>query len=210
MIDDVLLTSGNPAPAASRSRDPRRPRDIDQFLAFNRGVAQFDDRCRGSGMGCVSYDASAQPVSILQLHEGPGLGGDPAGAMGYTTVRHSFTSDTGGINLYATKPGSVTPTEMYMISTHLDGRGGGDAFNDDGSGVALVLEIARAVCTRRHDRTRPDLRDKEEVGLYGSKGYASSNTTPGGRRAQGTPDEPTWLGPDHARHDPLRSQERTA
>ncbi len=198
VIDDVLLTSGNPAPAASAAEILAGRVDIDQFLAFNRGVAQFDDRCRGSGMGCVSYDASANPSPSSNYMKALAWVETQLQAMGYTTVRHSFTSDTGGINLYATKPGSVTPTEMYMISTHLDGRGGGDAFNDDGSGVALVLEIAR-VLSAPDVTTDKSVRfifwDKEEVGLYGSKGYASSNTASGGRRAlQGTPDEPTWLG----------------
>ena len=32
---------------------------------------------------------------------------------------------------------------MYIIGAHMDGRGFGEAANDDGSGAALVMELAR-------------------------------------------------------------------
>ncbi len=85
-----------------------------------------------------------------------------------------------------------------MISGHLDGRSGGDGFDDDGSAVALLLEIAR-VLSAPDVTTDKSVRfifwDKEETGLVGSTAYASNTTSTGGRRAlQGTLDEPTWLG----------------
>ena len=49
--------------------------------------------------------------------------------------------------VYATKIGSTNPGEMYIVSAHMDGRGGGEAANDDGSGTALVMEIARALAS---------------------------------------------------------------
>jgi hypothetical protein len=198
VIDDVLVTSGNAAPVTSDAETLAGRVDIAQFLAYNQGIAQFDDRCRGSGMGCTSYDSSANPsltsnyMRALAWVEGQLQG------MGYTTVRHSFTSNTGGINLYATKLGTVTPTEMYMISGHLDARSGGDGFDDDGSAVALVLEVARVLAgsdVTTDKSVRFIFWDKEETGLNGSAAYASNNTGTGGRRAlQGTLDEPTWLG----------------
>ena len=47
--------------------------------------------------------------------------------------------------MYATLVGETNPGEMYIISAHMDGRGGGEAANDDGSGTALVMEIARVL-----------------------------------------------------------------
>ena len=45
--------------------------------------------------------------------------------------------------VYCTKIGTTHPGEMYIVSAHMDGRGFGEAANDDGSGTALVMELAR-------------------------------------------------------------------
>ncbi|OQB01452.1 MAG: Aminopeptidase S [Chloroflexi bacterium ADurb.Bin222] len=193
VLDDVLVTSGNPAPTATAAEVLADRADFDQFLNYNRGLAQFRDRCRFSGMGCSSTDYSTNYLNALSWVESQLQG------MGYTTVRHNFNyNGNTGTNLYATKLGTVTPTQMYMVTGHLDGRGGGNAFDDDGSGSALVMEVAR-VLSGADVTTEKSVRfifwDKEEGGLYGSYGYASNNTANGGRRAlQGTLDEPTWLG----------------
>ncbi len=42
--------------------------------------------------------------------------------------------------VYCTKVGTTRPDEMYIIGAHMDGRGFGEAANDDGSGTALVME----------------------------------------------------------------------
>src|SRR5947207_1885634 len=46
-------------------------------------------------------------------------------------------------DVFCTKIGSVHPDEMYIIGAHMDGIGWGEAANDDGSGTALVMELAR-------------------------------------------------------------------
>ena len=45
--------------------------------------------------------------------------------------------------IYCTKVGATHPEEMYIVSAHMDGIGWGEAANDDGSGTALVMELAR-------------------------------------------------------------------
>ena len=45
--------------------------------------------------------------------------------------------------VYCTKVGSTTPNEMYIVAGHMDGHGWGEAANDNGSGTALVMELAR-------------------------------------------------------------------
>jgi hypothetical protein len=45
--------------------------------------------------------------------------------------------------LYCTKIGATHPEEMYIVGAHMDGIGWGEAANDDGSGTALVMELAR-------------------------------------------------------------------
>jgi hypothetical protein len=187
VIDDVVVTSGNAAPATTPAETLASRVDINQYLNYIRGVAQFDDRCRGSGMSCSSTDYVTNYMNALAWVE------QQLQAMGYTTVRHNFNyNGNTGTNLWATKMGSVTPTQMYIVSAHLDGRGGGDAFDDDGSGVALALEIAR-VLSAADVTTDKSVRfafwDKEELGLYGANGYVQDR-----RSLQGTTNEPTWLG----------------
>ena len=45
--------------------------------------------------------------------------------------------------VYCTKVGTTHPDEMYIIGAHMDGHGWGEAANDNGSGTALVMELAR-------------------------------------------------------------------
>src|SRR5437762_9667555 len=45
--------------------------------------------------------------------------------------------------VYCTKVGTTNPDEMYIVGGHMDGIGWGEAANDDGSGAALVMELAR-------------------------------------------------------------------
>ena len=45
--------------------------------------------------------------------------------------------------VYCTKVGTTRPDEMYILGAHMDGHGFNEAVNDDGSGTALVMELAR-------------------------------------------------------------------
>src|SRR5947207_9079539 len=94
--------------------------------------------------------------------------------------------------VYCTKIGSVHPGEMYIVGGHMDGIGWGEAANDDGSGTALVMELARVFSSAdvRTDRSiRFILWNNEETGLNGSRAYVEQR-----RALQGTKDEPKWLG----------------
>src|SRR5213596_3189482 len=47
--------------------------------------------------------------------------------------------------VYCTKIGATRPDEMYIISAHMDGIGWGEAVDDNGSGTALIMELARVL-----------------------------------------------------------------
>ena len=94
--------------------------------------------------------------------------------------------------VYCTKIGAAHPDEMYIVGGHMDGIGWGEAANDDGSGTALVMELARVLSSPdvRTDRSiRFILWNNEESGLNGSRAYVEQR-----RALQGTKDEPKWLG----------------
>src|SRR5206468_10418782 len=76
--------------------------------------------------------------------------------------------------VYCTKIGTTHPGEMYIVGGHMDGIGWGEAANDDGSGTALVMELARVfsgpdVSTDRSIRFI--LWNNEETGLNGARAY---------------------------------------
>src|SRR5918995_5212466 len=77
-------------------------------------------------------------------------------------------------NVYCTKVGTTRPDEMYLIGAHMDGHGWGEAANDNGSGTALVMELARifSMPDVQTDRTiRFALWNNEETGLNGARAY---------------------------------------
>ncbi len=94
--------------------------------------------------------------------------------------------------IYCTKGGATHPEEMYIVGAHMDGIGWGEAANDDGSGTALVMELARVFSSAdvRTDRSiRFVLWNNEETGLNGSRAYVEQR-----RALQGSKQEPKWLG----------------
>ena len=76
--------------------------------------------------------------------------------------------------VYCTKVGTSRPDEMYIVSAHMDGRGYGEAANDDGSGTALVMELARIFSSPDVETERSIrfiLWNNEETGLNGARAY---------------------------------------
>ena len=102
--------------------------------------------------------------------------------------------------VYCTKVGTVHPEEMYIVSAHMDGHGWGEAANDDGSGTALVMELARVFSMPdvRTDRSiRFALWNNEETGLNGAGAYVEQRQALQGREdppGSGRYPEPRWLG----------------
>jgi hypothetical protein len=102
--------------------------------------------------------------------------------------------------VYCTKVGSSHPEEMYIVAAHMDGIGYGEAANDDGSGTALVMELARVFNSPdvSTDRTiRFALWNNEETGLNGARAYADQRKDLQGKEnppGSGKYPEPKWLG----------------
>ncbi|MDQ3264288.1 MAG: M28 family peptidase [Myxococcota bacterium] len=95
-------------------------------------------------------------------------------ALGYT-VTTQVTEDglLSTTNLIAEKTGTTRPDEIILIGAHFDAFYGGA--DDNSSGVAAVLELARLFSTRSFDRTVRFVGfDLEEMGLVGSTRYVGS------------------------------------
>jgi hypothetical protein len=97
------------------------------------------------------------------------------------------------------KVGTKYPNEMYIIGGHMDGIGWGQAVNDDASGSAIVMELARIfsmpdVQTERSIRFA--LWNNEETGLDGAKAYVEQRGPMQGKEnppGSGKYPEPKWL-----------------
>jgi hypothetical protein len=178
LIDDVLLmdaTAGAQAAVAALN--------FERFKENIRVLADFGDRTQGT-----ASNNNANNWLENQLR-----------AAGYTVERHPYAYlGQPRYSVYATKVGTFFPDQMFIISAHMDGRGGGGAADDDASGCSLVLESARALARLQ---TAVSVRfifwNNEETGLNGSTAYV--NERAGQQGAENPPGsglypEPRWVG----------------
>ncbi len=102
--------------------------------------------------------------------------------------------------VYCTKIGTTHPEEMYIVGAHMDGHGWGEAANDDGSGTALVMELARVLSApdvKSERSIRFILWNNEETGLNGAYAYVTQRAALQGKEVpagSGRYPEPKWLG----------------
>lgn len=165
--------------------------DFDSYKSLIRGLADFGDREQGT-------ERNARAVDWIEAQ---------LRSWGYETERLHYeyrprvdAEPEPREQVYATKVGSTVPGEMYILGAHMDGRGGGEAVNDDASGTALVMEIARVlassdVTTGRSVRFA--LWNNEETGLQGARAYVEQRAGLQGIQDpadSGRYPEPRWLG----------------
>ncbi len=165
--------------------------DFESYKGLVKGLTQFGDREQGT-----QRNADAINWIEAQLR-----------SWGYTTERlkYIYRSRTDSTpqpreEVFATKVGSTVPGEMYIVGGHMDGRGGGEAANDDGSGTALVMELARVLGSpdiRTTRSVRFALWNNEETGLNGARAYLQQRAPLQGIEnppKSGKYPEPKWLG----------------
>jgi Peptidase family M28 len=159
--------------------------EFDGYKSLVKGLTQFGDRQQGTERNARAIDWIEQQLR----------------GWGYTTerVKYEYNGEPRE-EVFATKIGSTTPGEMYIVGGHMDGRGAGEAANDDGSGTALVMELARVLASPdiRTDRSiRFALWNNEETGLNGARAYVEQRAPLQGIEnpaGSGRYPEPKWLG----------------
>lgn len=94
--------------------------------------------------------------------------------LGLATELDPFTySGQTYYNVVATLPGATRPDDIYVVGAHYDSVNNPGA-DDNGSGTAAVMELARVLSQFTFDATIQFIAfDREEQGLYGSAAYAS-------------------------------------
>ncbi len=111
-----------------------------------------------------------------------------------------FTAPGQRQEVFCTKVGTTRPDEMYIVGAHMDGIGYGEAANDDGSGTAIVMELAR-IFSNPDVQTERSIRfilfNNEESGLDGARAYVAQREALQGKESPvGSRQypEPRWLG----------------
>ena len=174
-------------PVRPRAR-PQQRQDDDLTTATGGRVGR-----RGSGPGGsvifghrgrtgVNRDLMAQPDErIRELNREEPVDGDRS-------------------QVYCTKVGTTNPDEMYIVGAHMDGHGVNEAVDDDGSGTALVMELARIFSSpdvQTERSVRFVLWNNEETGLNGARAYVEQRRELQGIEnppGSGQYPEPRWLG----------------
>jgi hypothetical protein len=169
------------APAGQRATPPPPP--VTTIASGEVVTSSGGSRLRGiRGRTSVNNDPNAQPdVRLRELNREPSKPGPRE-------------------EVYCTKIGTTRPDEMYIIGAHMDGHGWGEAADDNGSGTALVMELARVfsmpdVETERSIRFA--LWNNEETGLNGARAYVEQRVELQGKEnppGSGKYPEPRWLG----------------
>jgi hypothetical protein len=191
-IGEQLRSYGCPTERVLYNYDPppsRPPRPADG-KPFEPVIASGEVRL---GVGGSRYRGIQRPTSVntdpeaqpdAKLRE---LNTEPASAAGARQ------------QIICTKVGTTRPDEMYIVGAHMDGHGWGEAANDNGSGTALVMELARifSMPDVKTERTiRFALWNNEETGLNGARAYVEQRAGLQGREeppGSGRYPEPKWL-----------------
>jgi hypothetical protein len=98
---------------------------------------------------------------------------------GFAVERQAYG---GGVNVIGTRPGTSRPDELVVVAAHYDHIPGCPGADDNASGVAGALEVARALARVEHARTLViGCWDEQERGLTGSQAFASRLSALGAR-----------------------------
>lgn len=171
---------------------PRRP--------MARGA--FRGRGAGRGRGPTELASGGGRYRGIRARTGVNTDSLRQPDLAIRAMDREQTPDTAGERqeVYCTKIGTTHPDEMYIVGGHMDGIGWGQAANDDGSGSALVMELARVFSSpdvKTDYSIRFILWNNEESGLNGSRAYVEQRAPLQGKEdppGSGKYPEPKWLG----------------
>jgi Zn-dependent M28 family amino/carboxypeptidase len=161
----VVLVDRGACPFAQKEEAAAQRGAVAMIVADN-----VDEQQMGGTLG-ADTDVKIPVVGVTKS-AGMQLRGQP----GPTTIKLNASVQTfKARNVIAqTKTGS--PTDVVMAGAHLDSVPEGPGINDDGSGVAAVLETAVQLgnSPQVHNAVRFGFWGAEELGLIGSRNYVES------------------------------------
>jgi aminopeptidase YwaD len=162
-----------------------------------RGTLRFSEKVANAAaagaVGVVIYNdapgavqgslAQPEPIPAVTVSAETGQQLLDLLAAGAVTVRLTVDASTverAGTNVLADLPGSRPDRGSVVIGAHLDTVQAGPGANDNGSGSAVVLELAHTLALRDPSQRPLTLHfvlfGAEELGLYGSRDYVQTLT----------------------------------
>ncbi|MCT7960902.1 M28 family peptidase [Laspinema sp. D1] len=163
--------SFDPPPDAPLSQQPAnpvptRPEPSPLSMKFRRAPVVVPDRLMAD-LEALAFERST-PDSREQSRE---YIRSRLVAAGWTPQSQTFAD---GINLIAKKQGTNPEAGSILLGAHYDTVPGSAGASDNGSGVAVLLEVARLLQDRQTERSLElAFFDLEEIGLHGSFAFAS-------------------------------------
>ncbi|MCY1005314.1 M20/M25/M40 family metallo-hydrolase [Nannocystis pusilla] len=134
-------------------------------------------------MDCVDPARWAEDVAFMAQSRPPGsihwqkVQDRCAAALeqaGFAVQRQDYGT---GINVIGTREGAAAASEVVLLAAHYDHVSGCPGADDNASGVAGALEVARVLGQARLPRTlMVACWDEEELGLRGSRAFAQTFT----------------------------------
>ena len=185
-------------------------------ITYDYQPAQRAAAPAATGRGAAGGEGRGGAPSAAQARGGGGRGGtpikgfraptgvnnDPLKQLDPTLRELNSQPSTPGPReeVYCTKIGTTHPDEMYIVAAHMDGLGYAEAANDNASGTAIVMELAR-IFSMPDVRTERSIRfilwNNEETGLQGARAYVDQRRDRQGKEdppGSGRYPEPKWLG----------------
>jgi Zn-dependent M28 family amino/carboxypeptidase len=136
--------------------------------------------CGGSDPAPVDHAAFEADLTAIATPRSPGTPGwqavqdlcaDRFAALGFDVERQTYAT---GVNVIGVRTGTTSPTERVLVSAHYDSVPNCIGADDNGTGVAGTLEVARVLSQQPHERTLVvACWDEEERGLIGSRAYVA-------------------------------------
>ena len=167
--------------------------DLDSKVALiERGTITFEEKVRrvteAGAVTAVVFNnqeglfrgtlSTPSTIPVLAIDRATGL--DLLGLIGRTDVEADVAVSNvsnPSRNVVAEKPGESDGDRIVIIGAHYDTVPDVAGANDNGSGTAAVMTIARQIAAREYPFTvRFILFGSEEVGLFGSRHYVSGMT----------------------------------
>lgn len=168
------------ADAAQAQAFARRLAEVQQVAALGPlppGPTVERDRLMAD-VGALAFDRFDEPgrkrARALLAHR--------LTSLGYAPELQSFPT---GINIVGTRPSAPDAVEprIVLVGAHVDTVEGSPGANDNASGLAVALEMARLFQAPTRHALRIVLFDQEEQGLAGSVAFARSPARTEGLRA---------------------------
>jgi len=159
-----------PAPLAEEETDSGSTTEAPAPECNESAIAVSDCVERDRYITDLTEIAAPRPPGDAHWQAVQDLGFDRLTELGYEVELHQYGT---GINVIGTLAGTTLPNEVVLISAHYDHIASCQGADDNATGVAGALEIARVLAGAEYERTVViALWDQEEVGLIGSRSWA--------------------------------------